>query len=78
MTSYEGYEPPVKDEFSLCHRLSFCNITEKGCGFLASAVKSNTSHLSELDLSYNHLGGSGVILISEALEEGRCELAKLR
>lgn len=63
---------------SLCHRLSFCNITEKGCGFLASAVKSNPSHLSELDLSYNHLGKSGVKLISEALEEGRCELTKLR
>ncbi|XP_067456455.1 NLR family CARD domain-containing protein 3-like isoform X6 [Thunnus thynnus] len=59
-------------------RLSFCNITEKGCGFLASAVKSNPSHLGELDLSYNHLRGSGVKLISEALEEGRCEFTKLR
>ncbi|XP_044214907.1 NACHT, LRR and PYD domains-containing protein 3-like [Thunnus albacares] len=59
-------------------RLSFCSITEKGCGFLASAVKSNPSHLGELDLSYNHLGGSGVKLISEALEEGRCEFTKLR
>ncbi|XP_067456467.1 NLR family CARD domain-containing protein 3-like isoform X16 [Thunnus thynnus] len=59
-------------------RLSFCNITEKGCGFLASAVKSNPSHLRELDLSYNHLGESGVKLISEALEEGRCEFTKLR
>ncbi|XP_044214905.1 NACHT, LRR and PYD domains-containing protein 3-like isoform X2 [Thunnus albacares] len=59
-------------------RLSFCNITEKGCGFLASAVKSNPSHLGELELSYNHLGGSGVKLISEALEEGQCEFTKLR
>ncbi|XP_032364745.1 NACHT, LRR and PYD domains-containing protein 3 [Etheostoma spectabile] len=58
-------------------RLSFCNITEKGCGFLASAVRSNPSHLSELDLSYNHLG-SGVKLITEALEEARSELTKLR
>ncbi|XP_067456456.1 NLR family CARD domain-containing protein 3-like isoform X7 [Thunnus thynnus] len=59
-------------------RLSFCSITERGCGFLASAVKSNPSHLGELDLSYNHLGESGVKLISEALEEGRCEFTKLR
>ncbi|XP_042279039.1 NACHT, LRR and PYD domains-containing protein 12-like isoform X1 [Thunnus maccoyii] len=59
-------------------RLSFCNITEKGCGFLASAVKSNPSHLGELELSYNHLGESGVKLISEALEEGRCEFTKFR
>ncbi|XP_071325503.1 NACHT, LRR and PYD domains-containing protein 3-like isoform X2 [Trachinotus anak] len=59
-------------------RLSFCCVTEKGCGFLASAVKSNPSHLRDMDLSYNHLGESGVKLISEALEEGRCELTKLR
>ncbi|XP_067456452.1 NLR family CARD domain-containing protein 3-like isoform X5 [Thunnus thynnus] len=59
-------------------RLSFCNITEKGCGFLASAVKTNLSHLGELDLSYNHLGESGVKLIYEAREEGRCEFIKLR
>ncbi|XP_060905473.1 NACHT, LRR and PYD domains-containing protein 3-like [Labrus mixtus] len=59
-------------------RLSFCNITEKGCSFLASAVKSNPSNWSELDLSYNHLGESGVRHICDALEEGRCELNKLR
>lgn len=62
----------------LLHRLSFCSITEKGCGFLASAVKSNPSHLRELDLRYNHLSESGVKLISEALEEEHCENIKLR
>lgn len=63
---------------SFCHRLSFCSITEKGCGFLATAVKSNASHLEEVDLSYNHLGKSGATLISEALVEGKCEFTKLR
>ncbi|XP_078143527.1 NACHT, LRR and PYD domains-containing protein 3-like isoform X1 [Centroberyx gerrardi] len=58
-------------------RLSFCSITEEGCGFLASAVRSNPSHLRELDLSYNHPGDSGVKLISEALEEAHCDLTKL-
>ncbi|XP_034534434.1 NACHT, LRR and PYD domains-containing protein 3-like [Notolabrus celidotus] len=58
-------------------RLSSCNITERGCGFLASAVKTNPSHLSELDLSYNHLSDSGVKIICDALDEGRCE-SKLR
>ncbi|XP_026172412.1 NLR family CARD domain-containing protein 3-like isoform X2 [Mastacembelus armatus] len=59
-------------------RLSFCCVTEEGCGFLASAVKTNPSHLRELDLSYNHLGDSGVKLVSDALEEGQCETVKFR
>ena len=46
---------------------------------MASAVRrANPSYLKEIDLSYNHLGESGVKLVSEALEEGQYELAKLR
>lgn len=45
---------------------------------MASAVTSNPSHLKELDLSYNHLGESGVKLLSEALEGGHCESMKLK
>uniref|UniRef100_A0A3Q0R313 SPRY-associated domain-containing protein n=1 Tax=Amphilophus citrinellus TaxID=61819 RepID=A0A3Q0R313_AMPCI len=40
--------------------LSGCLITEEGCTSLASALSSNPSHLKELDLSYNHLGDSGM------------------
>uniref|UniRef100_A0A3Q2E3I0 NACHT domain-containing protein n=1 Tax=Cyprinodon variegatus TaxID=28743 RepID=A0A3Q2E3I0_CYPVA len=40
--------------------LSGCLISEEGCVSLASALSSNTSHLKELDLSYNHLGDLGV------------------
>ncbi|XP_033839106.2 NLR family CARD domain-containing protein 3-like [Periophthalmus magnuspinnatus] len=40
-------------------RLSGCLVTDKGCGFLVSALKSNPSHLKELDLSYNHLESGG-------------------
>ncbi|XP_062296935.1 NACHT, LRR and PYD domains-containing protein 3-like [Scomber scombrus] len=58
-------------------RLSCCGITEEGCASLASALKSNPSHLRELDLSYNHLGESGVRLLSERLEDPKCRLAKL-
>ena len=43
-------------------RLSGCLITEEGCTSLASAVRSNPSHLRELDLTYNHPGDSGVKL----------------
>ncbi|XP_071209683.1 stonustoxin subunit alpha-like [Salvelinus alpinus] len=43
-------------------RLSGCLVTEEGCASLDSALKSNPSHLRELDLSYNHPGDSGVRL----------------
>ncbi|KAM9345071.1 protein NLRC3-like [Symphorus nematophorus] len=56
-------------------RLSGCLITEEGCASLASALSSNTSHLRELDLSYNHLGDSGVKLLSAACLTPRVEPA---
>ncbi|KAJ7997926.1 hypothetical protein DPEC_G00217240, partial [Dallia pectoralis] len=37
------------------HLLSGCRITEEGCASLVSALKSNPSHLNELDLSNNDL-----------------------
>ncbi|XP_026157822.1 NACHT, LRR and PYD domains-containing protein 12-like [Mastacembelus armatus] len=59
-------------------RLSGCLITEDGCAFLASALTSNPSHLKELDLRYNHLGGSGVKHLSAGLEDPRWRLETLR
>ncbi|XP_062386044.1 NACHT, LRR and PYD domains-containing protein 3-like [Sardina pilchardus] len=59
-------------------RLSDCLITEKGCGFLASALTSNPSHLKELDLSYNHHGESGLKLLSSRLEDPACKLEILK
>uniref|UniRef100_A0A3P9C656 NACHT domain-containing protein n=1 Tax=Maylandia zebra TaxID=106582 RepID=A0A3P9C656_9CICH len=59
-------------------RLSCCGITEEGCVSLASALKSNPSHLRELDLSYNHPGVSGVKLLLERLEDPECRLETLK
>ncbi|KAL6491402.1 hypothetical protein MHYP_G00017470, partial [Metynnis hypsauchen] len=59
-------------------RLSGCMVTDEGCSSLASALKSNTSHLRELDLSYNHPGESGVKLLSDLLEDPHCALEKLQ
>ncbi|KAM4525754.1 NACHT, LRR and PYD domains-containing protein 3-like [Fundulus diaphanus] len=56
-------------------RLSGCGVTEVGCTFLASAL--NSSHLKELDLSYNHPGNSGLMLLSALLEDPQCTLHKL-
>ncbi|XP_027132561.1 E3 ubiquitin-protein ligase TRIM39-like, partial [Larimichthys crocea] len=58
-------------------RLSCCGITEEGCAFLASALRSNPSHLRELDLSYNHPGEAGVRLLTERLEDPGCRMEKL-
>ncbi|XP_041641054.1 NLR family CARD domain-containing protein 3-like isoform X2 [Cheilinus undulatus] len=59
-------------------RLSGCLVTEKGCSFLASALNSNPSYLKELDLRYNHLGDSGVKLLSAGREDPLWKLNTLR
>ncbi|KAM6945656.1 protein NLRC3-like [Aplochiton taeniatus] len=58
--------------------LSGCQVTEKGCASLASALRSNPSHLRELDLSYNHPGDSGVKLLSALLDDVHCSLKTLK
>ncbi|KAK1784145.1 hypothetical protein P4O66_003998 [Electrophorus voltai] len=59
-------------------RLYNCSITEEGCAALASALKKKTSsHLRELNLSYNESGDSGVKKLSDLLEDPHCKLEKL-
>ncbi|XP_062387715.1 NACHT, LRR and PYD domains-containing protein 12-like [Sardina pilchardus] len=55
-------------------RLSGCLISESSCQDLASALTSNPSHLKELDLSYNHPGESGLMLLSATLEDPHSKL----
>ncbi|XP_058627257.1 NACHT, LRR and PYD domains-containing protein 12-like [Onychostoma macrolepis] len=59
-------------------RLSGCMVTEEGCHYIFSALSSNTSHLRELDLSFNHPGDSGVKLLSEKQRDPDCSLEKLK
>ncbi|XP_043093997.1 NACHT, LRR and PYD domains-containing protein 3-like isoform X3 [Puntigrus tetrazona] len=54
-----------------------CNITDEGCAALSSALRSNSSHLRELDLSENILGNAGVKLLSKGLKDPHCKLEKL-
>ncbi|XP_067307534.1 NACHT, LRR and PYD domains-containing protein 3-like isoform X2 [Pseudorasbora parva] len=58
--------------------LRMCGITEEGCAALASALRSNPSHLRELNLSSNKIGDSGVKLLSAVLENTHCKLENLR
>ncbi|KAK2907311.1 hypothetical protein Q8A67_006296 [Cirrhinus molitorella] len=55
-----------------------CSIEEEGCAALISALRSNPSHLRELDLSWNKPGDSGVNLLCALLEDPHCKLEKLR
>ncbi|XP_076842976.1 NACHT, LRR and PYD domains-containing protein 3-like [Brachyhypopomus gauderio] len=58
--------------------LSWCSIREEGCAALCSALWSNpSSHLRELDLSFNNPGDSGVKQLSALLEDPHCTLEKL-
>ncbi|KAL7373681.1 hypothetical protein ABVT39_012466 [Epinephelus coioides] len=59
-------------------QLSRCGISESHCEVVASALKSNPSHLRELDLSYNTLQDSAVNQLSTGLGNPNCKLETLR
>ncbi|XP_051719295.1 NACHT, LRR and PYD domains-containing protein 3-like isoform X1 [Ctenopharyngodon idella] len=54
-----------------------CGVTDEGCAALASALRSNPSHLRDLNLSLNKIGNS-VNLLSDVLQDPHCKLEKLR
>uniref|UniRef100_A0A671KDB2 Uncharacterized protein n=3 Tax=Sinocyclocheilus anshuiensis TaxID=1608454 RepID=A0A671KDB2_9TELE len=59
-------------------RLSNCSITEEGYKALASALRSNPSHLIELDLTGNYPGPSGVKQLNDLLQDGHYQLKTIR
>uniref|UniRef100_A0A8D3CU15 Uncharacterized protein n=2 Tax=Scophthalmus maximus TaxID=52904 RepID=A0A8D3CU15_SCOMX len=59
-------------------RLTGCGLSETHCEVVASALKSDPSHLRQLDLSNNKLKDSGVKVLSAGLESPHCRLETLR
>ncbi|XP_067467078.1 NACHT, LRR and PYD domains-containing protein 12-like isoform X3 [Thunnus thynnus] len=78
-TSLEGRQrliPAVRN----CRkaRLYRCGLSETHCEVVVSALKSNPSHLRELDLSSNDLQASALKLLCAGLKSPNCKLETLR
>ncbi|XP_014269299.1 ribonuclease inhibitor [Maylandia zebra] len=59
-------------------RLIGCGLSDTDCEVVASALMSNPSHLTELDMSLNKLQDSAVKLLCAGLESPNCQLETLR
>ncbi|KAM6893463.1 protein NLRC3-like [Xenentodon cancila] len=58
--------------------LSACNLSEVSCAALSSVLSSQSSSLTELDLSNNDLQDSGVTQLCDGLQSPQCRLESLR
>ncbi|XP_062397875.1 NACHT, LRR and PYD domains-containing protein 3-like [Sardina pilchardus] len=88
LEDYGGWSSPARSDAGLLRmlpvvktskrvKLISCSLTVKSCAALSSALRSNSSSLRQLHLSDNHVGDSGVELLSTGLEHPNCRLETL-
>uniref|UniRef100_A0A3P8SRT5 B30.2/SPRY domain-containing protein n=1 Tax=Amphiprion percula TaxID=161767 RepID=A0A3P8SRT5_AMPPE len=70
--------PVVKASKKKILDLINCNLSERSCGALSSVLSSQSSSVTELDLTNNNLQDSGVESLSAGLESPHCKLEALR
>ncbi|XP_030608666.1 NLR family CARD domain-containing protein 3-like, partial [Archocentrus centrarchus] len=58
--------------------LTGCNLSERSCETLSSVLSSQSSSLTELDLSNNEVKDSGVKALCSGLDSQQCKLETLR
>ncbi|XP_067237012.1 NACHT, LRR and PYD domains-containing protein 3-like isoform X2 [Chanodichthys erythropterus] len=75
-SNYKRFVPAVR----CCRKALFdgCGLDETCCETISSVLQSSNSHLTEWDLSCNHLKDSGVMLLSDGLKSSHCQLNILR
>ncbi|KAK3517739.1 hypothetical protein QTP70_017331 [Hemibagrus guttatus] len=59
------------------YRLCKCGVSDEGCAALTLALRSNPSHMRDLDLSENNLGDSGKKLLSALKDDEHYKLQTL-
>ncbi|XP_073719317.1 uncharacterized protein [Misgurnus anguillicaudatus] len=59
-------------------RLEYCGITDEGCAVLVSALRSDTSHLRELNLYMNNIGRIGEQLLSDLKDDPNNTLKEIK